>query len=265
MPELVVRHHTVLLADLPPAMDGLTIAHLADLHFRRWTRLLERVQEVLAAARYDLLAITGDICHHRRQWRLAGQMMLRFLQPIRPAMGCFASLGNHDDARLAEVWADGPIRLLRDQAIPLARSQGGINLVGLDQRRRSGGNLDGVLRSCRQHWPTIVLAHFPSIIHRLRTRPANGQQGRAGPADAHPTRIGLVLCGHTHGGQWRFGKFGCLWANDRIARRYALGLHRFGSIYMHVTAGIGTSGPLLVRVNCPPEVAFLHLRRGEPD
>jgi predicted MPP superfamily phosphohydrolase len=30
---------------------------------------------------------------------------------------------------------------------------------------------------------------------------------------------------------------------------------------LHVTAGVGTTGPLLMRVNCPPEVAILELHR----
>jgi predicted MPP superfamily phosphohydrolase len=74
--------------------------------------------------------------------------------------------------------------------------------------------------------------------------------------------VEVVLAGHTHGGQVRWPGIGCVWAHDSIGRRYAWGLHRVRGCLLHVTAGVGVTGPIRARVNCPPEIAVLVLRRG---
>lgn len=69
-----------------------------------------------------------------------------------------------------------------------------------------------------------------------------------------PGAVDLMLAGHTHAGQWRLPFWGCVWAHDNLATKHAWGLHRINGTYLYVSAGIGFSGPLLCRVNCPPEV-----------
>jgi predicted MPP superfamily phosphohydrolase len=69
-----------------------------------------------------------------------------------------------------------------------------------------------------------------------------------------------MLSGHTHGGQIRFPWLGCVWANDRIPLRLARGLHRVADTWLHTTPGIGTSAPIRMRINCPPEVSILTFR-----
>ena len=56
---------------------------------------------------------------------------------------------------------------------------------------------------------------------------------------------------------------GCLWANDRIPRRMACGLHLVNGSTLHVSPGIGTSLPLRVRINCPAEITVLTLKSPE--
>jgi predicted MPP superfamily phosphohydrolase len=85
---------------------------------------------------------------------------------------------------------------------------------------------------------TMLLAHDPS---RLK--------------EAADLDVGLVLSGHTHGGQIVLPAFGAL-----AARRFPVvaGPGRRENTSIYVSRGIGTVY-VPVRVNCPPEVALITL------
>jgi predicted MPP superfamily phosphohydrolase len=70
----------------------------------------------------------------------------------------------------------------------------------------------------------------------------------------------LVLSGHTHGGQLRVPGFGALVTNCGLDRRRARGLSRWtDGMWLHVSAGLGTSPYAPVRFACPPEATLLTL------
>jgi predicted MPP superfamily phosphohydrolase len=73
--------------------------------------------------------------------------------------------------------------------------------------------------------------------------------------------FGLVMSGHTHGGQLRVPGFGALVTNCGLERRRARGLSRWGTdgAWLHVSAGLGTSPYAPVRFACPPEATLLTL------
>jgi uncharacterized protein len=73
--------------------------------------------------------------------------------------------------------------------------------------------------------------------------------------------FGLVMSGHTHGGQLRLPGYGALVTNCGLERRRARGLSRWGSdgAWLHVSAGLGTSPYAPIRFACPPEATLLTL------
>ena len=81
--------------------------------------------------------------------------------------------------------------------------------------------------------------------------------------------VDLVLAGHTHGGQLRVPGAGALVTNCDLDRGRASGLSqwpgRLGDpraadhMYLHVSAGLGTSPYTPVRLACRPEAALLRL------
>src|SRR5206468_9695361 len=69
----------------------------------------------------------------------------------------------------------------------------------------------------------------------------------------------LVLAGHTHGGQVRLPGIGALVDNCDLPLDQARGLSRWGSSWLHVSAGLGTSKFAPFRFACRPEASLLTL------
>jgi predicted MPP superfamily phosphohydrolase len=64
---------------------------------------------------------------------------------------------------------------------------------------------------------------------------------------------GVIVCGHTHGGQmWPFNYL------TRAVFPFHHGLYRAGSGYVFTTCGIGFWGPPM-RVGAPPEIVQIRL------
>jgi predicted MPP superfamily phosphohydrolase len=80
--------------------------------------------------------------------------------------------------------------------------------------------------------------------------------------------FGLLLAGHTHGGQVRLPGTGPLVTNCGLPRRLASGLHRYPGTgadsepWLHVSAGLGTSPYAPLRFCCRPEATLLTLVAG---
>jgi predicted MPP superfamily phosphohydrolase len=68
---------------------------------------------------------------------------------------------------------------------------------------------------------------------------------------------GLLLAGHTHGGQVRLPGVGALVTNCDLPRRQARGLSRWGASWLHVSGGLGTSKFARFRFACRPEASLL--------
>jgi uncharacterized protein len=73
---------------------------------------------------------------------------------------------------------------------------------------------------------------------------------------------GLLLAGHTHGGQVCVPGFGALVTNCDLPRRQVRGVSEWRSATLNVSAGLGTSIYAPVRFACRPEVSLLTLTAG---
>lgn len=76
--------------------------------------------------------------------------------------------------------------------------------------------------------------------------------------------LGLIIAGHTHGGQMCVPGFGALVTNCDLPRKQAKGVSRWPSgqpdgAFLHVSAGLGTSPFTPIRMACRPEASLLTL------
>ena len=72
-------------------------------------------------------------------------------------------------------------------------------------------------------------------------------------------RVGLVLSGHTHGGQVNLPLLGSVYGRSPEQLRFKIGWDRLGATQIYVSRGIGTI-VLPWRLRCPAEIPCLELQ-----
>lgn len=238
----VVRDYEVDLAGLPPQADGTVLVAVSDLHLgatldARW--LAARVAQV-KALHPDAVVLLGDIFEGHGDPPAA---MLETLGSLSAPLGVWAVTGNHEyhgGRGDAPRWFEtAGAHLLRDEWSQL---RPGLVLAGVDDltsRRRRGSDEGAVRRSLEGRPPggVVLLSHTPWQVE---------EAARAG--------AGLMLSGHTHGGQvWPFGYL------VRTLYPYLGGRYQVGAMTLIVCRGTGTWGPRM-RLWRPSEILRVTLR-----
>ena len=250
----VLERVNVPLPNLPPALEGFTIAHLSDLHVQHGfpAERLRPVVTLTNALRPDLVALTGDYINDQQADESDTQMAacVRELSGLKARLGIFAVFGNHDFSEGRSSFPDPPRRLwdaagitpLFDEAVPLR--VGGVTLwvVGLRSSIKRPTAPESVLAYLHDQAFRLLLWHEPDRAL---------ESARAGAS--------LQLSGHTHGGQVVVPGVGPLVLPPQ-GKKYPAGLFRVGGMPLYVTRGIGMLPPR-IRFCCPPEVTLLTLRR----
>ncbi|MGH9487840.1 MAG: metallophosphoesterase [Terriglobales bacterium] len=235
-----ITHLQVPLPRLPPALNGLHLAHLSDIHYGLFLSRdsLLRVLELTLAQQPDLICITGDFV---TQSPVFIEPAAEMLGQLHAPLGVYAVLGNHD----FRAGADLLTRALRRQGLKVLRNQhrllrhrgAAFQIAGIDDSRQHP-NLGAALASTASRF-TLLLAHNPMEL-----------------AAAARCGVDLVLSGHTHGGQIKFA-----FAEPLYQRFLPAGLLSLDSTQMYVSRGLGKV-ILPMRVGAPPELAFLTLYAG---
>jgi len=244
-----VTRHEASFKTVPPAFDGLLIAHLSDLHIIRYGFRERRVLALLAEAKPGLILITGDFLETGSD-RAAVQQFLKDLRTLRTPFGVWAVLGNHEHTdRLAEgreamrrFFTDADVALLVNEGGRIGRGVDTLTLIGVDDPYTGHDRLPEALQGMQRTPFAILLSHSPEIFFK-----------------ADLARFDLVLAGHTHGGQVRLPWFGALWLPEG-SEEYESGWFRGSTARMFVTRGVGTS-ILPIRCLARPEIALITLRR----
>ncbi len=245
-----VARHTICVPDLPAAFAGKTVAVLADLHHGPFVGL-DFIREAVRLTNElapDLVALVGDYAHKGDQAHLQLPPCLEALSALSAPLGVFAVPGNHDMQRGGAVYRE------RIAATPLTDltngfrrvSQGGEHLfvAGVDDLWWGKPNLDRALDGVPKGAAVILLSHNPDFAE-----------------DRPDGRVGLVLSGHTHGGQVYLRGVGSGWLPSKYGSKYRHGLVRGPASAVFVSRGLGEAGVPL-RANAPPEVCLLTLTPG---
>ncbi len=238
----------------PDAADlaGLTIVQLSDLHAGYGPslnlRALRKAVNLALAADPDLVLITGDFAGGP----FGKAALRRELRRLRPPLGVFGVLGNHDHGESKAPFVtpmdpalvtDCGVRLLVNETAKVACGGAVMQLCGVDDSCGGHDDLPTVIAKLdrRPNVLRLLLTHHPSVALR------------AAPGDFH-----LALAGDTHGGQIKFPlPGGCVPLSDRRAA-YVEGYHEIGGRALYVTRGVGTS-LLPFRAFCRPEIVVFHV------
>lgn len=242
---LSISEKTLPINGLPPALAGLRIAHLSDLHLTRHIGLdFYRVAIDQAVSwRPDVVALTGDICDEDPQIGSLGPL----LGPLAKApYGAYFVLGNHD------------LRVRDPSLIRRSLIESGWTDLG-------GKSLMTCTRGVPTLWSGNEAPWFGQPPHVTDTTSAVRFALSHSPDQigwARREQMALLLAGHTHGGQGRLPVIGPLLAPSRYGSRFASGTFWWPPTTMHVSRGL--SSLHLLRINCPPELALLTLEVAGP-
>jgi predicted MPP superfamily phosphohydrolase len=236
---LGVTEATMQVSGLPPALDGLRVALLTDIHHSALVPASDvaRAVELTASTNPDLVVLGGDYVTYGD--RRFVEPVAELLAPLRAPNGVFAILGNHDDDReMPAALARKGITVLKDQRTRIVIRGNGLEIAGIRFWTRRPADIARVIKGAEDS--ILLLAHDPRRL-----------------TEAAALNVPAVLSGHTHGGQVVLPGVGAI-ARARFPIVQGLGRRERSSIF--VSRGIGTVY-VPVRINCPPEVALVTLQR----
>jgi uncharacterized protein len=245
-----VVHRTIVLPNLPEAFRGTRIALMADVHHGPFVPLayIRHVVSMANALKPDITLLAGDYVHGHHSYIAPG---INELGKLQATIGRFAVRGNHDNRSYHDhhAWAPSSTIALADAGLPdlnntgvwLERRGARLRICGVGDLWTDRQSLSSALDDSTEHDAVILLSHNPDFAETIRDR-----------------RVGLVLSGHTHGGQVVVPGWGAPVVPSRYGQKYLYGLVRAPSCQVFITRGVGTVTPP-TRFLCRPEVALITL------
>lgn len=206
----------VPVAGLPPALDGLRVAHLSDFHLglpSRGAVAVRKAADWVRERRPDLTVVTGDLLSHPRGRELLGSVLRE--------LDAYVVLGNHDIGVTRDPFSrpveleDIPATVLVDESRRLVVRGSTIQLTGVRASHDAPAPPPD-----REAGLRILLSHYP----RLRDE---GYQ--------------LVLAGHMHAGQIVVPYPGGKLHLAHLGAGLTEGLYRRDGVTLHVSPGLGTT------------------------
>ena len=234
----------VPIAGLPPALDGLRIVQITDLHVGPtirgdWVRAVVERANTLDA---DLVAVTGDLVDGSvaELWEHVAP-----LGELKARHGVFFVTGNHEYYSGAEQWMAAVERLgwtvLTNAHRLIEHGEGRLLVAGV-----TDFNAGQILRHHASD-PAAAVRGAPDAHALLAHQPRSA-------SDAAPHGFDLQLSGHTHGGQ--FFPWNLMVG---LQQPFLAGLDRLGTMWVYTSRGTGYWGPPL-RLAAPSEITLLRLR-----
>lgn len=282
-----IRRQEIPIFNLSPALDGLSIVQISDIHLSAYMprTQVRRAVEMANELGAHLAVVTGDFITGASD-PLAD--CIEEIRQLRAPLGIWGCNGNHEIyARVEDLaqtlFAQAGMKLLRSENAQLTFNGAQFNLMGVDyQRERTleghkKQTLTNVEQLVRRDMLNILLSHNPNSFPR-----------------AAELGIELSLAGHTHGGQIQVEILDHRLSPARFITDYVAGLYqrplsapsldipryshvdgyseaprvsRFpaavnptGMASLYVNRGLGTVGAP-VRIGVPPEITLIVLRR----
>lgn len=249
------RNCKKLLVDgLPADMAGMRIAHFSDVHFtgQLGNSFYRLAVDWVRDQQPDLIVLSGDIVDYAHA--------LSQIEPVFEGLtarhGMYFILGNHD-RRLANPFSVCE-RLCDIGWTDVGRRNSTVS-IGHATLEILGNEAPWFYRNTDAVVEDAALSHNESVDHfRLGVSHSPDQFGWG-----ISNHCGLLLCGHTHGGQIRFPWIGPVVTPSWFGSRYASGVFYGGAkTVMHVSRGVSGVHPF--RWGCLPEVSILELSELHP-
>ena len=249
-----VKEVTYSSPKLPSAFDGYRIVQLSDIHIGSWqgnASAIQKLVKLVNEQQADLIVFTGDLVNHRA---VELNDFQDILAGLKAKDGVYSILGNHDygpyfhwkskdeqDDNLNDLLqrqAAMGWKLLNNSHTILIQGSDSIALIGVENE---GEPPFSQYADLPEGMFQILLSHNPTHWRR----------------EVLPqTYIDLMLAGHTHAMQLKFGNHS---PSSYIYPEWS-GMYLEGTRGLYVNEGIGYVG-LPFRFGAWPEITVLTLRQ----
>jgi predicted MPP superfamily phosphohydrolase len=248
-----IHRHKMPLKGLDPALEGMRIVQLSDLHYSPvvWQRYLVQYVRWVNDLEPDLVVITGDLI--TGGYRFAHRVAT-ILSHIQTKHGVICTFGNHDysiygknSSLEGKRRADYLEKCLLDRGLTVLRNETAyirtesaakpLAIVGLDDEWSGHINPDAAWQGVNAELP--IICHNPVNARELLTYPWQ-----------------WMLSGHTHGRQVATSRFGQRFYPHKY-RHYTHGHYQVEGRHLYVNRGL--SYGQRVQYWCRPEVTVFKL------
>lgn len=239
-----VTRRTIAVPHLPALFRGTTVALLADVHHGPFVPLayIRHVVAMTNALEPDLVLLVGDYVHRSPSYIDPG---IAALGRLSAPLGRYAVRGNHDNWESEHLsraaLAEQRIPDLNNTGVWLERGRARLRVCGVGDLWTDRQDLAGALGDATRSDAVLLMSHNPDYVETLRD-----------------PRVGLVLSGHTHGGQVVVPGYGAPIVPSAYGQKYLHGLVQGPTAQVFVSRGVGTVTPP-ARFLCRPEVALITL------
>ena len=262
--DIRVEREDITIKGLNPALSGMKIVLISDLHLSSWYGNYDRLEDIMSMINQedpDLLVNTGDFVSYG--WQEFGRCDT-ILRKAHAKYGAFAVVGNHDDGTYhpgydqsygdecadmlrQSITASGYL-LLSDTSVIVNCEGARVAIAGVvthgHRLNMSYGDFSKALGQAPDSLFTILLLHDPiGWKHALACK----------------NQPELTLSGHTHGMQ--LGLPGGHLSPSVWLHKTWRGLYRQGESNLFITVGLGTMG-MAVRIFMPPEIVVITVKPG---
>ncbi len=248
--QVQVDRQDIAVPNLPTAFAGKTLAVMTDIHLGPFVGI-DFVHTAIRLAndlKPDLIALVGDFVHRGKQTEIQLPACLQALSELRAPLGVYAVPGNHDMANEGRLYHEAivatPLIDLTNRSKEVSLDGESLWMAGVDDLWHGRPSLPFALAGIRARSAVILLCHNPDFMEEV--------------PDA---RVGLALCGHTHGGQIYLPGLGSPWIPSKYGEKYRHGLVQGPKSQVFVSRGLGEAG-IPLRMNSLPEINLITLRQG---
>jgi predicted MPP superfamily phosphohydrolase len=239
-----VDRQTIPVPRLPPAFRGTRVAFLTDIHHGPYVDLeyvaaIVRTTNLLQA---DLIILGGD--YSLREKNYIGPC-LEVLGELRAPMGVYGVLGNHDYWHGLRETRDGlrsaKVMELTNTGVWFEQKGERLRLAGVDDLWEGSPDVVAALGDATRTDCCLLVSHNPDLAESIIDR-----------------TVGLVLSGHTHGGQVVFPGYGAPWVPSKYGQKYLHGLVEAPATQVFVSRGLGVAA-IPARFGSRPEINLITL------
>ena len=218
------------------------IVLLSDIHVGTFVdvRQLRKIVSTVNEIKADMVLIAGDLFDVEAFAYCKKEEIAAELQKLSPSGSVYAVLGNHDPksetGEMRKFFKEARIEFLVDER----RETEDFVLIGRDDSTTNPDReaLDKLLQRGQEYKPKIVLDHNPTGIK-----------------DAVEQDVDLVLCGHTHKGQFFPAD---LFTKLAYGKQGFYGYFKEGKTQSVVTSGAGYF-QMPMRIGSNSEIVVLHV------